>query len=116
MNFDRAKSDRDYLFSLFLGLGVVIFAGFLLYEGLTWLWHWFVNVNDEGSIGLAIWNLCKSNLSILIVIYGIISLQVSGLAELKFDKNFLKAFGLALILTPPVMMAVYGHRKTDDHG
>jgi hypothetical protein len=39
------------------------------------------------------------------------SLQASGLAELKYGKNFLKAFGLALILTPPVMMVVYGHKK-----
>jgi hypothetical protein len=43
--------------------------------------------------------------------YGIISLQVSGLAELKFGKNFIKAFYLALLITPPMMMIVYGHRK-----
>jgi hypothetical protein len=30
---------------------------------------------------------------------GIISLQVSGLAELKFGKNFIKAFCLALLIT-----------------
>ena len=58
-----------------------------------------------------IWEFCKTNLSILIVIYGLMSLQASGLAELKYGKNFLKAFGLALILTPPVMMVVYGHKK-----
>ncbi|MEE2876458.1 MAG: hypothetical protein VX822_01570 [Candidatus Neomarinimicrobiota bacterium] len=37
---------------------------------------------------------------------------VSGvIAKLKFNKNFLKAFVLALILTPPIMMGVYGHKQ-----
>lgn len=116
MNLDRLKADRDYLFAAILGAAAAVVAGILIWKGLAWLWNWFSATGEDDSVWLAIWEFCKSNLSIIIVIYGLISLQVSGLVELKFGKNFLKAFGLALILTPPVMMAVYGHRKTDDHG
>jgi len=111
VDLSRLKSDRDYLFASILGTAAVIIVIIMIWNELTWLWSWFLTAGDNGSVWLAIWDFCKANLSILIVIYGLISLQASGLAELKFGKNFLKAFGLALILTPPIMMAVYGHRK-----
>ena len=111
MNLNRLRTDRDYLFSVIIGAVTAVIAGIMTWNGLTWLWNWFSVVGGESSEWLAIWEFCKTNLSILIVIYGLMSLQASGLAELKYGKNFLKAFGLALILTPPVMMVVYGHKK-----
>ena len=111
MNLNRLRTDRDYLFSVIIGAVTAVIAGIMIWNGLTWLWNWFSVAGGESSVWLAIWEFCKTNLSILIVIYGLMSLQASGLAELKYGKNFLKAFGLALILTPPVMMVVYGHKK-----
>ena len=70
----------------------VIIVIIMIWNGLTWLWSWFSTAGDNGSVWLAIWDFCKANLSILIVIYGLISLQASGLAELKFGKKLPEGF------------------------
>ena len=111
MNLNRLRTDRDYLFSVIIGAVTAVIAGIMIWKGLTWLWNWFSVAGGESSEWLAIWEFCKANLSILIVIYGLMSLHAAGLAELQYGKNFLKAFGLALILTPPLIMVVYGHKK-----
>jgi hypothetical protein len=54
---------------------------------------------------------CVNNLSIIIVVYLIICLQVAGLAEFRFRKNFLKAFLLGIVITPPLMMICWGRHS-----
>ena len=103
--------NRDVIFSRIIFIIVVIIVSTWIWDGIGWLWNWFTSASESGSIGSGIWNFCKQNISILVVVYGIICLQVSGISELKFEKNFLMAFILAIFLTPPIMMAVYGHRR-----
>ncbi len=105
MKLDQAVS------RVFIVLSILILA-YWLYLGVVWLWEWYVSMDGYSSawwpiIGSFLWR----NMSIVVAIYALICLQASGLAELKFNKIFLKAFGLSLILTPPGMMIVYGHRK-----
>lgn len=107
------KKNLDVILSrIFLVISVIIIA-YWIWNGLIWLWDWYISVNESPETGVweEIWQFIIDNLSIIVMVYGIIALQVSGLAELKFGKPFLKAFGLAIFLTPPVMMAIYGHKK-----
>ncbi len=92
-------------------LGILVYW---IWNGVEWLWEWYVSVesSSETTVWQEIWLFCRDNLSIIIMVYGIISLQVAGLAELKFGKTFLAAFILAICLTPPVMMGVYGRKRT----
>lgn len=100
----------DILISRILAVTIVLILAIWIWNGVTFLWDWYLAISRTGSVWSSVWEFCKENLSFFIVIYGIICLQVSGIAELKFEKNFLKAFVLALFLTPPVMMGVYGRR------
>ncbi|MGK5092590.1 hypothetical protein WDW89_11335 [Deltaproteobacteria bacterium TL4] len=107
------KKNRDVLLSrILLAISLMIIT-YWIGNGLIWLWNWYVSVSESADTG--VWEevglFIKTNLSVLTLVYGIISLQVSGVAELKFEKNFLVAFALAILLTPPVMMAVYGHKR-----
>jgi len=108
--------NRDIVISrviFFIALVVVITW---IWNGLIWLWNWYTVASETGTVWFEIWSFVKQNVSILVVVYGIICLQVSGVSELKFEKNFLKAFILAIFLTPPVMMVIYGHRKNSGQG
>ncbi len=105
MKTDQAVSRVLFLFSLMILI-------YWIYSGCAWVWNWYIDSGGYssswwGSVGRFLWE----NLSIVIAIYAIICLQSSGLAELKYNKSFMKAFGLALILTPPGMMIAYGHRQ-----
>ncbi|MFH1213167.1 MAG: hypothetical protein V1681_03710 [Candidatus Neomarinimicrobiota bacterium] len=55
-------------------------------------------------------NFCLDNLSIILVVYVIICLQVAGVVEFRFRKSFIKAFFLGIFVTPPIML-VYMKRK-----
>lgn len=107
------KRNLDVILSrIFLVISFIIIA-YWIWNGLIWLWDWYVSVSESADTGVweETWQFIKDNLSIIAMLYGIIALQVSGLAELKFGKNFLRAFVLAIFLTPPVMMGIYGHKK-----
>lgn len=98
---------RVFIFAI---LAILIYW---IWNGFQWLWEWYVYVgaSSNTTVWHEIWVFIKENLSIIVVLYGIVALQSAGLAELKFDKPFLLSFGLALCLTPPVMMGVYGHKR-----
>lgn len=103
---------RDNIISRFLFL---IIAGIILYwlgSGVVWVWNWYFT---SGGYTHEWWPRLGSyllrNISIVLVIYGLACMQASGLAELKFRKNFIVALMLALVLTPPVMMLIYGKRQ-----
>ncbi len=105
MNTDHKISRVFILFS-------VSILGYWAYNGIISVWEWYGSTGGYSSswwpdLGRYLWK----NISIVVVIYAIICLQASGLAELKFKKNFLKALGLSILLTPPVMMIVYGRRN-----
>lgn len=107
------KKKPDVVLSRILILICVSIVGYWIWNGLNWLWDWYRSVSEltDTSVWTEIWLFIVENLSVIALIYGIICLQVSGLAELKFGKNFLKAFILAICLTPPIMMGIYGHKK-----
>ena len=108
------KPKIDVILSKILLLIIISIVLYWIWNGLNWLWDWYIATSQNGNSGLweEIWIFIKENISIIAMAYGIISLQVSGLAELKFGNNFIKAFCLALLITPPMMMIVYGgHRK-----
>lgn len=82
-----------------------------LIKGLIWLYHWFIGLTSFSSNWWAsLGQFCLHNLSIIIVVYLIICLQVAGIAEFRFKKNFLKAFLLGIMITPPLMMIIWGRR------
>ncbi|NQT97121.1 MAG: hypothetical protein HQ562_05205 [Candidatus Marinimicrobia bacterium] len=101
---DKAISRVFTLFSVLILL-------YWLYSGGAWLWDWYFSSGGYSSDWWPIvGRFLLDNLSIVIALYAIACLQTAGLAELKFNNHFLKAFSLALILTPPIMMIIYGHR------
>ena len=105
MGKDKAISRVFTLFSVLIIL-------YWLYSGCVWLWDWYFSSGGYSPEWWpAIGHFLVDNLSIVIVVYALACLQSAGLAELKFNNHFLKAFGLALVLTPPLMMLAYGHRK-----
>jgi len=106
----------DVFVSRVLMIAVILIVTTWIWSGLVWLWDWFATTSGTGSVWSEIWDFCKQNVSIFVVVYGLVCLQISGISELKFEKNFLKAFVLAIVLTPPIMMAVYGHKKNKEHG
>ncbi len=105
------KGNLDILLSRILITAVILIVASWIWEGVAHLWEWYSTTSETNSAWSSVWDLCKRNLSFFVVAYGIVCLHVSGLAELKYEKNFLKAFLLALFLTPPVMMGIYGHRR-----
>ncbi|HDP66905.1 MAG TPA: hypothetical protein ENN20_00210 [Candidatus Marinimicrobia bacterium] len=87
---------------------MIVIAGILLY----WLYNLGVLVIDWlGSIGqmdssrwLQFGHFCVKNISIILMVYVIICLQAAGIAEFRYRKNFVKAFFLAIGLTPLGML------------
>ena len=109
------KKDPDKIIPrviLLISLAIVLYW---LWNGVEWLWEWYLSVDSasDTTVWREIWIFIKDNLSVIIMVYGFIALQAAGLAELKFGKAFLVAFILALCLTPPIMMGVYGHRRIE---
>lgn len=106
------KNPEAILPKLFMAISVLILL-YWIWNGCLWLWDWYQATESVSgaTVWREIWRFIKNNLSIIIAVYGIASLQSAGLAELKFNRSFLVAFGLALCLTPPIMMGVYGHKK-----
>jgi len=103
-------SDKHLSKALFLISGGIVV--YWLIKGLVKLYHWFVDLPAySNGWWLVIGRFCINNLSIIIVVYLVICLQVAGIAEFKYKKNFLKAFLLAIVMTPPLMMVIWG-RKT----
>ena len=107
------KKNIDLIFSRILLVISVVIIIYWAGNGLSWLWEWYGSVSaaEETTVWTEIGLFINDYLSVFALAYGILALQASGLAELKFEKNFLKAFGLAIVLTPPVMMILYGHKK-----
>ena len=90
----------------------VAIVGYWIIVGLFKLYKWLTGLPSYSSAWWSsIGHFCLDNLSIIIVVYLIVCLQASGIAEFKYQKNFLKAFVLAVFLTPPIMMATWGRRK-----
>ncbi|MEE9190555.1 MAG: hypothetical protein V3U16_07275 [Candidatus Neomarinimicrobiota bacterium] len=108
---------NDMTISRILRIVIGLILLYWTFEGVAWVWSWYL---DSGGYTSEWWSgigkFLLRNISIIVVIYGVACMQVSGLAELKFGKNYLKAFGLALILSPPIMMAVYGKKSEDQTG
>jgi len=109
------KKNKDIIFSRILMVICAIIIVYWIWSGLIWLWEWYVSVStsENTTVWAEIWLFMSEYISVIALVYGIMSLQVAGLAELKFQKNFLKAFGLSIVLTPPIMMAVYGHKRIE---
>lgn len=94
---------------LFAVSGAIVL--YWLVNGLIWLYDWFAgllayNTGLWGPLG----QFCLNNLSIIVVVYLVICLQVAGVAEFRFRKNFLKAFLLGIVLTPPGMLIAWGRK------
>ncbi len=108
---------NDITISRILRIAIGLILLYWAYEGAVWALNWYL---DSGGYTSDWWSgiskFLLRNISIVVVVYGLACMQASGLAELKFGKNYLKAFGLALILSPPIMMAVYGHKSENQTG
>ncbi|MCF7802145.1 MAG: hypothetical protein K9N34_09005 [Candidatus Marinimicrobia bacterium] len=103
---------RDVLFARIAVLGILAILLPWIWDGLVWLWDWYVGyAESEANFWQDVWRGFLTNFSIILIVYTIICLQVAGVAEFKLKRHFLPAFLLALILTPPGMMAAYGHRR-----
>lgn len=102
------KTWTDKKIALALFLPSVMIVVYWIIKGLIKLYNWFVSLPDYSS---AWWNslgsFCINNLSIIIIVYLIICLQVAGIAEFRFKKNFIKAYLFGIIMTPPIMMIVW---------
>ncbi|MCK4296015.1 MAG: hypothetical protein KAX28_05090 [Candidatus Marinimicrobia bacterium] len=103
---------RDKIFSRIFFIPALLIIIYWIIKGLIKLYNWLSGLPAYNSgWWLSIGNFCLNNLSIIIVIYVIICLQVAGVAEFKLKKNFLKAFFLGLIMSPPVMIAAWGRKR-----
>jgi len=109
---DAIKRDKLLMRILILGMLAVLLPW--IWDGLVWLWDWYLDYTDtESHFWADTLNFIWTNLSVILIAYTIICLQVAGLAEFKLKRDFLPAFLLALLITPPVMMATYGRHHKD---
>lgn len=111
MKTNTAQKPIDVTVARILILAAIVIVGIWIFNGIVWLWDWFSAASEGGNVWSNVWAFCVRNSSFLVVVYGVVCLQVSGVAELRYEKSFLRAFLLALLLTPPVMMAVYGYKR-----
>ena len=109
------KDRSDKLLACSVAAPALAIVLYWAYLGIQKLVEW---IGSLGAYQPQWWSMigkfCLNNLSILLVIYTIICLQVAGIAELRFRKNFLKAFLLAIAMTPPLMMTAWGCRELCD--
>ena len=102
---------RDKIISKFFLIPAGAIVLYWIVNGIIELVKWFATLPHYSSQWwIAIGNFCSTNLSIIVIAYIFICLQVSGIAEFKYRKNFLKSFILATIITPPLMMLIWGKR------
>lgn len=98
---------------------LAVSGGILVYwliRGLILLYGWLKGLGEyNAGWWISLGQFLYRNLSIVIVIYVIICLQVAGLMEFKFRRNFLKAFLLSLVLTPPGMLLLWGRKQDSDN-
>lgn len=87
---------------LLISGGILIYW---IYRLITVLVRWLGHFKFQAAGGWsALGNFCWANLSIILVVYVIICLQIAGVVEFRFRRNFLKAFFLGLLMTPPIMV------------
>jgi len=105
-------NSSDNIISRFIFFIIFAIVGYWIVLWGIDVWNWYV---ASGGYSPEWWPQLGAfllrNFSIVVVLYGMACMQASGLAELKFGKNFLVALGLAFILTPPIMMVVYGKKQ-----
>ncbi|MCF7796259.1 MAG: hypothetical protein K9N11_01545 [Lentisphaeria bacterium] len=103
---------RDVFIARLVILGILTILLPWIWDGLVWLWNWYVGYADsDANFWQDVWQGFLNNFSVILIIYTIICLQVAGVTEFKLKRHFLPAFILAIFLTPPGMMVAYGHRK-----
>ena len=111
----RNSKNLDSILSRIITIFIVMIVSFWLWDVIQSLVEASVGQSNFFNVSWAeIIGFCKKYVTILLVAYGFICVQISGIAELKYEKKFFKAFMLSIILTPPVMMAVYGYGKKKD--
>lgn len=106
---------RDTIISRTLILAILVIVLPWLWDGLVWLWNWYTSYAASDASGWSdTGHFIMRNFSVILIAYTILSLQAAGLAEFKFKRPFLPAFLLALVITPPIMMATYGRHGDDE--
>jgi len=108
------NTKRDTIISRVFIIAVLAIVLPWLWNGVVWVWHWYTAYSASDASGWSdTWHFIIKNFSIILIAYTIISLQAAGIAEFKFKRRFLTAFLLALLVTPPIMMATYGRHGGD---
>jgi len=101
MNTEKKDRIISRIILVFSG-GIVIYW---IYRLIGWLIRWWSNFQFQTAGG---WNgfgaFCLDNLSIILVVYVIICLQIAGVVEFRQRKSFMKAFFLGIFMTPPIML------------
>ena len=107
----KTRTDKRIALALFLPSVVIVV--YWIVKGLIKLYNWFISLPDYSSAWWSsLGSFCINNLSIIIVVYLIICLQVAGIVEFRFKKNFLKAFLYGILMTPPVMLITWGRKQS----
>jgi len=93
-------------------VGLVAVVGYYVWLGAGWLVDWIATWPPYGPVwwsNLAAW--AGDWAGVVVVVYTVLCVNAAGVAELKLRKPFLKALGLALLLTPPVMIGAWARRR-----
>ena len=104
------RTDRRIAGALSIpSIGIILY---LLAKGLAGLWHGLSQVTAYNpdwwpQIG----HFCVANLSVLIVIYLLICVQIAGIIELRWKRNFIKVFLMCVFLTPVGTLLFHGVKK-----
>lgn len=95
---------------LAISCGILVYW---FYELIIWLIHWLGNTSGHAAgMGMNFGGFCLNNLSIILVVYVIICLQIAGIVEFRQRKSFTGAFFLGIILTP-IFMLLYMKLKKE---
>ena len=106
------NKDPDIIISRILKIVLAIIILYILYLVSVSIHSWYLNLQSQNlNVWSELWIIIKNNISVVSVVYCIICLQVSGVAEFKFKKPFIKALLLSFILTPPIMMIAWGRKN-----
>lgn len=93
---------------LMVSSGILIYW---IYQLIVWSVKWFSNFNFQtAGTWSSFGGFCLNNLSIILVIYVIICLQIAGVVELRYRRNFTEAFYLG-IFTTPIIMLIFMKRR-----
>ena len=85
--------------------------GYLVYLLCGIISDWYTATAAATGFWTALWELIKDNPSIAAALYVLGCLNSAGVAEFKFGKNFVRAFLLALPLTPFIMIGAWARRR-----